>query len=62
MKTTMKRTAAVVALAFAGIAGNAQAANLGGTDVKFSGYIKLDAMVSDYSEGSLGAQNLNRDF
>ncbi len=62
MKTTMKRTAAVVALALAGIAGNAQAANLGGTDVKFSGYIKLDAMVSDYSEGSLGAQNLNRDF
>ena len=62
MKTTMKKTAAVIALACSGLSGNVHAANLGGTDVKFSGYIKLDAMVSDYSEGSLGAQNLNRDF
>ena len=29
----------------------ASAANIAGTDVKFNGYIKVDAMYSDYSNG-----------
>lgn len=58
MKANLTKTAAIVALTCAGLTGTANAA----TDFKFSGYIKLDAMVSDYTEGSLGAQNLNRDF
>lgn len=32
------------------------------TDVSFSGYIKADGMFSSYSDGSLGAGNLGRDF
>ncbi|MDM7862336.1 DcaP family trimeric outer membrane transporter [Alteromonas sp. ASW11-36] len=62
MKAAIKKTASIVALTCAGLSGTATAANLAGTDVKFSGYIKLDAIVSNYSEGSLATGNLNRDF
>ena len=62
MNAIFKKLSASVVLACTALSGAAQAEMLAGTDVKFSGYIKLDAMVSDYSEGSLGAQNLNRDF
>ncbi|MDP5030122.1 MAG: DcaP family trimeric outer membrane transporter [Paraglaciecola sp.] len=32
------------------------------TDVGFSGYLKADAIVSDYSDGTLGSGNVGRDF
>lgn len=62
MNTTFKKLSTSLVLACCALSGASQAEMMEGTDVKFSGYIKLDAMVSDYSEGSLGAQNLNRDF
>lgn len=38
------------------------AATIGDTDVKFSGYIKADAMFSQYSDGSIASGNIGRDF
>ena len=35
---------------------------VGDTTVKVGGYVKLDAIMSNYSDGSLGAGNLGRDF
>jgi hypothetical protein len=32
------------------------------TELSFSGYLKADAIVSQYSDGTLGAGNLGRDF
>lgn len=60
MKHTMKKTAVVCALSSLGFC--ASAATLGNTDVAFSGYIKADAMVSDYSDGSLPSGSIGRDF
>jgi len=40
----------------------AHASTLDKTDVSFSGYIKADAIASQYSDGTLGAGNLGRDF
>ncbi|WP_100658766.1 DcaP family trimeric outer membrane transporter [Alteromonas flava] len=62
MNATLKKTAAIVAFACAGFSTVTQAATIGSTDVKFSGYIKVDAIASNYSEGSLATGNLNRDF
>ncbi|MBU3024023.1 DcaP family trimeric outer membrane transporter [Aestuariibacter sp. A3R04] len=39
-----------------------QAASLGSTDIAFTGYVKADAMVSNYSEGNLGAGSIGREF
>lgn len=36
--------------------------NFNGTDVSVKGFIKFDAMATEYSDGSLGAQSLGRDF
>lgn len=62
MKHTLRKTAVAASLTVAGITGlsTAQAANIAGTDVKFSGYVKVDAMYSDYSNGE--GHPLNRDF
>lgn len=61
MKLTLKQTTMAVSLALAGLATTAvQAATLGDTSVKFSGYVKADAMYSDYSHGE--GHPLNRDF
>ena len=49
MKAKIKNTATAVALCLAASTGAAQAATIGDTSVKFTGYIKVDAMVSDYS-------------
>ncbi|MFC3034197.1 DcaP family trimeric outer membrane transporter [Pseudoalteromonas fenneropenaei] len=38
------------------------AASLDSTQVSYGGYIKLDAIWSDFSNGTLGAQNIGRDF
>lgn len=39
-----------------------QAETLGDTTFKYSGYIKADAIFSDYSNGTLASGNLGRDF
>jgi hypothetical protein len=68
METTMKNSilksalAGSLALGISTISMNTQADMLAGTDVKFSGYIKVDAMFSNYSDGSLGSQSIGRDF
>ncbi len=41
---------------------NAGAATIGDTTVKYSGYVKADAIFSDYSDGTLAAGNIGRDF
>jgi len=38
------------------------AADVGDTKFTYGGFIKLDAMMSSYSDGALGAQSLGRDF
>lgn len=62
MKHAFKKTTLAASLLMAGLSCSVQAANLAGTDVKFSGYIKADAMVSDYSDGTIGAGSVGRDF
>ncbi|MFC3094220.1 porin [Alteromonas sediminis] len=58
-----KRTLLTAAIAAAGLGmAPAASANFADTKVKFSGYIKADAMFSNYSEGPLASQNLGRDF
>ncbi|GGF79377.1 DcaP family trimeric outer membrane transporter [Alteromonas lipolytica] len=61
MKTTMKTITRAVSLAVAGFAmASANAATIGSTDVKFTGYVKADGIYSDYSNGE--GHPLNRDF
>jgi hypothetical protein len=64
MKNSILRSALAVSLALgiSAVSMNTQADMLAGTDVKFSGYIKVDAMFSNYSDGSLGSQSIGRDF
>ncbi|MFC0120206.1 DcaP family trimeric outer membrane transporter [Pseudoalteromonas xiamenensis] len=63
MTTKTMTTQSLCALAVASVlSAPALAADLNGTSVNYGGYIKLDAMWSDFSDGSLGAQNLGRDF
>ncbi|MFT7260679.1 MAG: hypothetical protein ACI9FO_000893 [Methylophagaceae bacterium] len=64
MKNSILKSALAVSLALgiSAISMNTQADMLAGTDVKFSGYIKVDAMFSNYSDGSLGSQSIGRDF
>jgi hypothetical protein len=64
MKNSLLKTALAVSIALsaASIPLHAQAEMLAGADIKFSGYIKADAMFSSYSAGTLGPQSLGRDF
>jgi len=63
MKATIKNSALAVSLCLAASGTAAvQAASIGDTSVKFTGYVKADAMVSDYSEGTLGSGSIGRDF
>ena len=64
MKISILKSALAVSLALGitAVSTHAQADMLAGTDVKFSGYIKVDGMFSSYSDGSLASQNLGRDF
>lgn len=41
---------------------SAHAASLQNTEFKFGGYIKLDAIASQYSDGALASGNIGRDF
>jgi hypothetical protein len=64
MRFTKTCSAILLAIASLGISAGANTAssNIGDTNIKFSGYIKADAIFSDYSDGSLGSGNLGRDF
>jgi hypothetical protein len=64
MRQTKTCSAILFALSGLGLSAGASAAssNIGDTNVKFSGYIKADAIFSDYSDGTLGAGSLGRDF
>lgn len=44
------------------ISTTANAASLGNTEISYGGYIKLDAMWSDYSSGVPAGDNVGRDF
>lgn len=61
MKT---KIALSIALLFSGMAcsGFAQASVLDKTKVAFSGYVKADAMFSNYSDGTLASGSIGRDF
>ena len=61
MKTKTTRT---LALGFASLmlASQTHANMLEGTNFKFSGYLKLDAMSSTYSDGTISAGSIGRDF
>ena len=63
MKATIKNSVLAVSLSLAAT-GSAmvQAASIGDTSVKFTGYVKADAMVSDYSDGTLSSGSVGRDF
>lgn len=59
---TKKPLASLVALALAGICGQASAAvTFGDTELTYGGYIKLDAMWTDTSDGQI-ATGIGRDF
>ncbi|WP_218313069.1 DcaP family trimeric outer membrane transporter [Alteromonas antoniana] len=64
MRNTIKKTTLAVSLGLAGLVGTsvANADVLEDTSVQFSGYIKADAMFSNYSEGTLGSGSIGRDF
>ncbi len=46
----------------AAITGQAQAAEIGDTQVSYGGYVKLDAMWSDFSAGTISGDSIGRDF
>lgn len=63
--TTTKVTALKTLTASAvlcALAGTANAATIGNTDVSYGGYVKLDAMWSDYSAGVPAGGSIGRDF
>lgn len=60
----LKKNSLVVAIAgvLAVSALPAQAASLENTDIKFGGYLKADAMWSNFSEGDVSGDSIARDF
>ena len=64
MKFTPIKTlvASAVLCAFSSSAYAATAAKIGDTEFTYGGYIKLDAMWSDYSAGAPAGTNVGRDF
>lgn len=63
MKMNFRNTTLAVTFALAGASSQfAHADMLSGTDVKFTGYVKADALVSDYSDGTLPAGSIGREF
>ncbi|MCU7553675.1 porin [Alteromonas sp. ASW11-19] len=64
MRKTMNNTATAVSLALFGVMGASQASAdvLDSTDVSFTGYVKADAMFSNYSEGTLDSGSIGREF
>jgi hypothetical protein len=64
MTIKMTKTAQAISLSLClGAASLAsQAASIGDTTVKYSGYIKADAIASNYSDGTLESGSIGRDF
>ncbi|KZN47488.1 porin [Pseudoalteromonas luteoviolacea CPMOR-2] len=60
-KINMKKTLAAVAVSSL-LSSHALAASIGDTEVNYGGYIKLDAIWSDFSDGTLSSQHIGRDF
>ena len=63
--TTRKVTALKTLTASAvlcALTGTAHAATIGNTDITYGGYVKLDAMWSDYSSGIPDGSSVGRDF
>jgi hypothetical protein len=61
MTTKMKSLRLFAATALFG-ANAGYAVELGKTNISFNGYVKIDALVSQYSDGTLGPQSIGRDF
>lgn len=62
IKLSKKATAAGIALALLGGAGSAMAQDAPSSTYAFGGYIKLDAMFSDYSSGRLASGSAGDQF
>lgn len=63
--TTQKRltkTFMAVCAALGSVVGSAHAATIGDTDISYGGYVKVDAMWSDYSAGTISGVSIGRDF
>ena len=60
-KVTVLKTLTASAVLCA-LAGTANAATIGNTDVSYGGYVKLDAMWSDYSASVPAGGSIGRDF
>ena len=59
----MKKITATLSLLSAALLTNVVSASpLKNTDFSFSGYVKLDAIASSYSDGTLASGNIGRDF
>jgi hypothetical protein len=61
-KTTLQNSIALAALSGSLFCASAQANPIKNTDFSFSGYVKLDAIASSYSDGTLPSGNIGRDF
>ncbi|TMP87803.1 porin [Pseudoalteromonas ruthenica] len=63
--TTQKRltkTFMAVCAALGSVVGSTHAATIGDTDISYGGYVKVDAMWSDYSAGTISGDSIGRDF
>lgn len=61
MKTRMKSLSLFAASLLVGTT-YTHAATIGNTNLSVSGYVKVDALATQYSDGTLSSQNLGRDF
>lgn len=62
MKNIIKSTLAATALSATALSHSVTLGDFDGTTVKLGGYVKLDAMFTDYSDGDLAAGSWLRDF
>jgi hypothetical protein len=61
MKYSTIKTLAAIAISGA-LSTSSLAATIGDTKVNYGGYVKLDAMWSDFSDGTLPSSHIGRDF
>nr|WP_136250414.1 DcaP family trimeric outer membrane transporter [Ningiella ruwaisensis] len=64
MKMNMTKTAQAISLSLClgAVSLSSHAATIGDTSVSFSGYVKVDAIASNYSDGTLASGSIGRDF
>ncbi len=65
MQKIYRKAVKSLAVIVGACAASAHAVDLGsfnGTDVSIKGFLKMDAMMTDFSDGSLGAGDIGRDF